>query len=390
MHEDDERIYAANPGARFTLMKIAAMLLARWRWILLSGIGLGTALFLASFLLKIQWQARTTLLPPQQPTSGLSSLLSGSATLAATAGVKNPSDLFVALLNSDSVADLIIKKFDLRSVYHTVLTSDTRRVLAGNTEIKVDSKSGLITVLVTDTDKERAAALANDYLPEYLALSSSLAISEAAQRAAFFERQLNKTKTDLADAEDELRTAQQKSGLIEPAGQTMALITSGSELRAQIAAAEVKLQVLRGYATDENATVQQEKRNLAGLQQQLADLERTSSGDSDTMLLPKGSIPGLALDYYRKLRNVKYNETLFDLYARQLESARIEESRDGAGLQTVDKAVTPDRKFSPHRSYFLIGGFVMGVLGACAWVLAKQDILSAARTLSRRRRLVGA
>jgi uncharacterized protein involved in exopolysaccharide biosynthesis len=108
-------------------------------------------------------------------------------------------------------------------------------------------------------------------------------------------------------------------------------------LRAEVTAAEVRLQTARGSLADDTPEVRQQQATLAALRSQLARLEQAS----DVRGGP---------DYVSKYREFKYQETLFELFARQYELARVDESREGALIQVVDTASPPERKSRPKRA----------------------------------------
>ena len=55
-------------------------------------------------------------------------------------------------------------------------------------------------------------------------------------------------------------------------------------------------------------------------------------------------------DYIAKFRDFKYHETLFELFAKQYEMARVDESREGAVIQVVDPAQAPEKKSKPKKA----------------------------------------
>ena len=59
-------------------------------------------------------------------------------------------------------------------------------------------------------------------------------------------------------------------------------------------------------------------------------------------------------DYVSKYREFKYNETLFELFAKQFEIAKVDESREGAVIQVLDTAQAPDRKSKPKKALIAI------------------------------------
>ena len=52
-------------------------------------------------------------------------------------------------------------------------------------------------------------------------------------------------------------------------------------------------------------------------------------------------------DYIDKYREFKYQEALFDIFVKQFELAKVDESREGALIQVVDVAQPPDSRPGP-------------------------------------------
>ena len=204
------------------------------------------------FLWPKMYTATATILPLQQNQSVLSSMLGQLGDVQALdlrdLGLKNPADVFVAMLKSRTVEDALINRFDLRKVYNVKRYEDARKVLEKRSEIDPE-KEGLISIQVSDRDPKRAAEIANACVDELRALNLSMALTEAAQRRVFFEQKLNSERSDLSNAELALKQLEQKTGLIQPDAQTKALIGAVADVRAQIAAKQVQIQSMRSFAT---------------------------------------------------------------------------------------------------------------------------------------------
>jgi uncharacterized protein involved in exopolysaccharide biosynthesis len=307
-----------------------------------------------SLLLPNVYTATARLLPPQQSQSTASAMLGQLGALAGVAGsslgIKNPNDLYVGMLKSRSVADNLIARYKLRERYEAETLDDARKTLAKITNISA-GKDGIITVEVDDEDPKFAAQLANAYVDELHRLNQTLAVTEAAQRRLFFERQLQQTKERLAQAEMELKKVQQATGVVQLDAQGRAAIEAVAALRARIAAKEVELGAVRTFATEQNPDYQRLTQELAGLRAQLARFER---GGEASALPSAGRLTEAGLDYVRRLREVKYQETVFELLARQFEAAKLDEARDASLIQVLDQAVPPERKSKPRRSLIVI------------------------------------
>jgi uncharacterized protein involved in exopolysaccharide biosynthesis len=356
----------------------AALVLARgWRLIFVIALVTLATAALISFLIPPSFTASATILPPQQQQQSVISSMQGQVgTLAALSGgaasiFKNPADLYVGMLGSRTIADRLIDNFHLQSAYKSATIADAREKLVAHTNIEAE-KDGLILIAVTDHDPHRASDLANGYVDELYRLNSTLAISEAAQRRAFFDQELVSEKNALANAENDLKDTQQKTGLIQLSGQAEEIIRSIAQVRAEISSREVEIQSLKTFATDQNPETIRVQEEIDTLRGQLASLERSQGNlQPGDINVPSGQVPGATLEYARKLREVHYHEALYELLSNQYEAARIDEAKSTPLIQVVDRAVPPEKKSGPHRARNALGGGLLGFFGGCVWVLVR-------------------
>ncbi|HEY2469948.1 MAG TPA: Wzz/FepE/Etk N-terminal domain-containing protein [Terracidiphilus sp.] len=357
-----------------TLLELLTVVAERKKVVVWTTVLFAIVSIIVSFLLPKWYTATVTVLPPQQSSSLSGALasqlggLGGLASLAGGLGIKNANDMFVGMLRSRTVEDAMIQKFSLMQEYHERYLSDARKALERHVTVDGSSKDGLIHISVEARDPNHAAELANNYVDQFRRLSEHLAITEASQRRLFFEQQLEQAKNNLANAEESLKQTEQQTGLIQLDSQARALIESAASLRAQIAAKEVQIESLRTFATSENAQLVQAEQELESLRAQLGKLGGSEEGVDSGLLVPKGKVPSAGLEYIRKLRDVKYYETIFEILARQFEAAKLDEAKQGAVIQVVDAAVAPDKKSFPKRSMIVLVatlvGFLVGILVA--------------------------
>lgn len=351
-----------------SLLDLLIVLAERRRLILIvtAVCAIGAVVF--SFLTTKRYTATALILPPQQNSSLGTAIAAQLGSLSPLAGLatggglslKNPNDMYVGMLKSDTVEDAMVKDFGLQQEYHVSLVSKARKDFEHNATVDGDNKDGMIRVSVEDPDPRRAAAMANGYVDAFRKLSESLAITEASQRRLFFEKQLIQAKDNLANAEEALKQTEQSTGLIQLDSQARALIESAASLRAQIAAKEVQIQAMSTYATGENAQLVEAQQELDSLRTQLAKLGGSET-NPDSLIVPKGLVPEAGLEYVRKLRDVKYYETIFDILARQFEIAKLDEAKEGAVIQVVDPAIVPDHRSYPQRSLIVIAATIAGL-----------------------------
>jgi uncharacterized protein involved in exopolysaccharide biosynthesis len=345
-----------------SLFDAAIPLAERWKLLLIGPLVVGLVTLGITYLIPPTYTASTTLLPPQQQ-SGANSLLSSLGSLGGLAGLaggglRTPADQYVSLMQSTTVSDRIIEQFKLLDVYDEKYRIDARRILAKNVRITVGKKDSLITIEVDDRSPQRAAEMASRYVDELRRMTDTIAVSEAQQRRKFFELQLRQTQEKLIQAQQALQASGFAQGALKAEPKSAA--EAYARLRAELTAAEVRLQTLRGSLSDGTPEIQQQQSTLAALRSQVAKLEKPADAAGDP-------------DYVGKYREFKYQETLFDLFAKQYELARVDESREGGLIQVVDAALPPEKKAKPKRMLIALGGALSGGIVLVGYLLISRS-----------------
>ncbi|MDE2626580.1 MAG: lipopolysaccharide biosynthesis protein [Burkholderiales bacterium] len=344
-----------------SLLDLAIPLAEHWKLLVIGPLLAGLVALGITYLIAPTFTARTVFLPPQQQQSAAASALSSlgalSGLVGAAANIKSPADQYVALMQSATVSDRIIDRFGLMKVYDDKYRFEARKDLAKNVQISIGKKDGLISVEVDDHSPQRAADMANRYVDELRDMTSHLALTEAQQRRVFFEAQLRQTRDRLTQAQQALQASGFNPGALK--AEPKAAADSYARMRAEVTAAEVRLQTMRRSLADTSPEVQQQLAQLDALRAQLGKVEATTPSDGGP-------------DYISKYRQFKYEETLFDLFSRQYEMAKLDESREGALIQVVDAAMPPEHKSKPKRALVALGSILGSFLVLAVFVLIQQ------------------
>jgi capsule polysaccharide export protein KpsE/RkpR len=260
------------------------------------------------------------------------------------------------------VADRIVDQFELLKVYDEDLRQDARKELAKNTRVVAGKRDGIIVLEVDDESPARAADIANRYVEELRLLTNRLALTEAKQRRILFEGHLERTRDRLTQAQLALQASgfSQEALKVEP----RAAAEGYGRLKAQVTTGQARLDALRQTLTDSAPEVQQASAAIAVLKAQLDRIELTAG-------------LGGAADYIGKFREFKYQEALFEQFARQYELARVDESREGQ-LQVIDVAQAPEKKSWPKRALSALAATVGGLVVLLAYVLGGRKWREAA------------
>jgi uncharacterized protein involved in exopolysaccharide biosynthesis len=242
--------------------------------------------------------------------------------------------------------------------YQSTYRFQARNALAQRVRIALGKKDGLITVEADGSTPQLAADLANAHVAELRRLTGELNLTEAQQRRAFFESELKKTREQLAQAQRALQQSGFNPGALKT--EPKAAAEAYARLKAEATTAEVKLQTLRRSLAESSAEVQQQQTLVLALRAQLTKLESVDQPDASDA------------GYIGRYREYRYQETLFELFSRQFEAARLDESRESGPIQVIDSATPPEYKSKPKRAFIAVGASLITGLLLALWLVARH------------------
>lgn len=364
------------------LLDVLIVLSKRRKFILRFTLAVTILAMIGVLVMPSRYTAETIIMPPSQNSSSSSAFLNqvgtSSSTLASLAGgslgIKNPTEMYVALFLTEPVENALIQRFDLATRYRQKKISDARKAFENEAKVALGNKDGLIRITVTDKDPKMAAEIANGYVDEFRKLSQHLAITEAGQRRMFFEKELRGANENLVNAEESMKNTEQTTGVLQIDSQARALIEAAETLRAQIGAKEVELEAMHAYATDDNPQVVLARHELDALRTQFAQLTGKSADSSSDIIVPKGDIPAAQIAYLRSMRDVQYYQTVKEILAKEFEMAKLDEAREGAIIQVVQPAIPPDKRSSPKRTFTILVALVISFFVACGWCVVREVV----------------
>jgi uncharacterized protein involved in exopolysaccharide biosynthesis len=354
-----------------SLLDLLQTIVDNLKLLVLGPLAIGITSLGITFLIPPTYTAKTQFLPPQQQQSAAASMLASLGSLGglagAVSGIKNPTDQFLAYMKSVTLQDALIERFRLLEIYDVKTKTDARLALTSSVRV-ASGKDGLISVEVDDKDPQLAADLANAHVEELGKLLGKLATTEAQQRRLFFERQLTLAKDKLIQSEIELKATGVSGSALKSNPASAVAAVAG--LQAGVTAQEVKLGAMRGYLAETAPEFKQALNELANIKAQLAKQEK------DTPVSSNSTAQG---DYVSKYREFKYNETLFELFAKQFEIAKVDESREGAVIQVLDLAQPPERKSKPQKALIAIVVTTAAGFALLLFVFFRQAIINASK-----------
>ncbi len=319
---------------------------------------------LTYFVLPKIYASTTTILAPRESgagAGGLAAALAASGAGQFLSAIISPTgsnrDAFVAILKSRTMAQEMVDRFKLKEYYKARFTDEAIKRLQGATSITV-SREGVIAVKVEAEDPKLAADIANAYTTILDRTFAKLGTTDASRQRAFIAERLDKTEKDLRKSEEALRRFQEDNKAIVVQEQARTAIEAAAQVKGQIAAAEVQLEVMRAFATENNPQVIQQKKQIVEMKRQLAQMQYGRGLDLPSenenpgqprreFQIPFTKVPELGMELLRMTRDLKVQETVYSLLTAQFEQAKINEARDTPMVQVLDKAVPAERKSKP-------------------------------------------
>jgi len=391
----------ATPGAGTEdRLYIALRLLWEERSFIAKVVLRGTLLFLViALLIPATYESTTQLMPPstQSATAGMLAAIAGGGVGGGVGGVggggggggamsmaadllglRTSGALFISILRSDTVEDDLINQFDLRHVYWLKTYRSARKKLESRTEISEDRKSGVITITVSDRDRQRAAAMAQAYVDELDRMVVTLNTSAAHRERAFLEGRLQVIKLELDKSAKQFSEFSSKNTAIDIKEQGRAMVEAAAMLQGQMIAAESELHGLEQIYTPNNVRVRSVQARITELQHQLEKLGGSATPSPDASensaaVYPSiRQLPVLGVKYADLYRELKINETVYEVLTKEYELARVQEAKEVPSVKVLDKAEVAERRSGPPRTLIVLGGMVLSFCLAAVWLFGKE------------------
>jgi|GEM_PF-1636736 len=356
-------VWDESPAPPIDLLPVLQSIISRWP-LLIGSIVVGLLLaYAASFLVKPRFEATAVFLPPTQHSPVLDNPFAALWT-------PPKSVLYPGLLASNSVVDDVIHQLDLERVFRAKGIESARKILRANTTVSSDAAE-FYTIGVLDTDANRAKEIADAYLKALARVNTRLATDQAMQQSDVYEHQLQHEKSELENAEVELKQAQETRGVVSPQSQTQSGLGAIEQLRTQINNAQVSLSALLQGETEKAPEVVRLRSQIATLTAQKQRMESGAGGGAGAGI-SAAEAPQINLDFVRLQRNVQLHQAMFESITRQFESARLQETTSAPGVQVVDYPELPTHKATPRRRMYALVGASLGFFLALVAVFVRD------------------
>jgi uncharacterized protein involved in exopolysaccharide biosynthesis len=350
----------------------------------------GLLTLLIALLIPNRYESSTRLMGPDMKAGASEALLTGLLSRtggsgggglvglgANLLGISDSGAVFIGVLNSRSVADSLVKKFDLKKVYRDRWDKDAREDLADRTNISQDRKSEIITITVEDRNPARAAAMATAYVDELNRLLALVNTSSAHRERVFIEERLEVVKQELDTASRQMADFSTKTTTLDLKEQGKAMVGAVASLQGELIAYETQLSGLQQIYTANNVRVRSLQARVSELRHQLEQVRGSGeqpppgAAEGDEEIPSFRRLPALGVTYADLYREVKIREAVFETLTQQYEMAKISEAKEIPSVKVLDPANLPEKKSAPPRLLITALGVVLSFVFGAMFIIGK-------------------
>ncbi len=328
------------------------------------------------FFIDEKFESTAVVVPYESGKSGgMSSLLKniGSLPIGGISGLSGSAsnlDFYLTIVYSRTTLTEIIDKFGLKKEYDQKYFADLlKKVIEDITVVNNDDLS--VSVSVRNKNPQKAADIAN-YIVEIINKKIlEINTRKTKDNRLFLEKRYNEVVTELRDAENRLEAYQKKNGVFEAEQQVKASVSAFADLEMELARKQVEYEAAAKMLGENTPSVKGLKDGLLALEKKVNDIK--SGKDGKSVLIPMGSLPTKAIEYFRHYRDVKINTEMLEFLLPMYEQAKFDEQKDIPVILSIDKAVASDKKVYPPRMIYaiLISLFATGIV---AFALVMKEV----------------
>ena len=316
----------------------------------------------------------------QKQGGGIASLLGGdlgslASTLAPSMGSTDATRI-AAILQSISLADTVIEKFDLRKRYHQEFQEEAREALWSHCDIKTLPKPNLVQLACEDQDPEFAKALLDFFAEQGNQTFRRVSASSATEEVRFLENRTAELRKTAESAAARMQEFQEAHQIIDLDVQAKAVVSSLALLNGQRINKQLELGYAQTYSSRNEASTQQIESQLSVISGKLRELEDPGTAPAGSSAQPRRggrtansglfpaalAVPKLRAEYEELVRDRKVAEATLLVSLERLESARANEAGSVSTFQVLDFPTVPTRKSRPKRLAILVASAMLGFL----------------------------
>ncbi len=351
-----------------SLIDLAAVIWRR-KWLVITVIVLAALMSVVYALLQPNMYTATSTILPISGSS--SSLLSQYAGLAAMAGVSvpgsdssNPSIKIQAIMQSRGLAEKVIDKLDLipklikepEKLKDTTPLSAAVEIFQKLFSVSMDAKTSLMKVSAKPKDPILSRDIVNTAIDLLQKDLSDRILTASGKNMIALEQQVADQEKKVRELQNKMADYQRKNKLVAPETQSQQGLDLYRSLIQQKITLEIQISSLQNALSADNPKVTAAQAQLAAVQKQIDDFERTGGGVGPSM----SETPKALMEYANISAELELATKIYGGLLSSLENMRLQDATEKVFVEVIDPAVAPEKKSEPSRSMICVVGTMAG------------------------------
>lgn len=309
------------------------------------------------FIIEPWFRSRATVITSGGDGSNLMSSIVGNLPFNFAGFSQSKVQRYIAVLNTQRVADSVINKYNLMTVYENDYRSDTYKAFWENLSIVDNEDDSFDIVFDYKNNPEKAAEIVNYIYNVLYEITKVINQKSASNYRQYILDYLQQKEHELIRFEDSLKQFQELNLVIEPQIQAGISLEMLGNLETELIKYQISLELLKESSPNDISRIRPLKSQINVIQSKINQLR----SKSDNQLLAVRELPGLGLTYARLYRSVGVTTKVVEFLRLQYEQAVLDERKQTVDIQLLSKAQPSDRKVRPKRAGILL--FIMILSG---------------------------
>jgi capsule polysaccharide export protein KpsE/RkpR len=287
-----------------------------------------------------------------------------------------------AVMQSISVTDAVIERFDLRARYAQKYQEGAREVLWKHCDVMAQTKPNLVQLTCEDKDPRFVQQMLAFFAQYGNQVFRRVGASSASEEVRFLEKRMTELRQQADESAARMREFQEKHQIVDLDTQSKAVVSALAALQAQRISKQMEVEYARTFSSRDEATMQQLQSQLSVMDDKVRDLEvpavaappdgvrqrsRRRNEATGGMFPAVLAVPKLRAEFEKLYRDRKLTEGTLVFGLERLEGARANEARDVSTFVVLDPPALPTRRSRPRRATAIVLATVVGLAVALAF-----------------------
>jgi uncharacterized protein involved in exopolysaccharide biosynthesis len=318
-----------------------------WKLVIINGI-IGIIAIVILFLLP-EWYRSTAVVISEEQGNQLnvsSVALSNFGFAGGIFGQNEETLRYIRYLNSRTIADRVIDKFDLMNLWEKKYRLKVYEKLNEDVSF-VDNEDGSISIIVEfKEDPQMAADIANFYVSELQNMIKKYENNYEEYVSRIYSEQNKK----LHDIETEFGEFQKQTGIYNLEAQSEFAFQSLTEMELRKMQLEIQRDILKSTTQVNDPRITELNSQIKMYDNKILDYKSSNTYSN----IPINKLSDQGIEFLRHYRDVMVQEQIVQFLAVEYEQAKLTNQKEEIKLYVVDYAVPADMKFKPKKASSLI------------------------------------